>query len=81
MKVKMLQNAKGSPDGIQVCDYQKNVIYDLNESLANSFIEQGLVELVEEKAADLEYENKAIEGVKENKESKSKRKRKKKEDK
>jgi hypothetical protein len=68
-KVKMLKTVKGSPDGIQVNVYQQNVEYDLNDSLLESFVEQGVIELVNDKPKEkpAPQENKAIESVEENK--------------
>lgn len=52
MKVRMLQNHTGSPDGIQVLDYQAGQKYDLPESLAGVFLREGWAE--EDKELTLE---------------------------
>lgn len=41
MKIIMLKNQAGSPDGLSVVVYQKNRRYDLPKALAEVFIEQG----------------------------------------
>lgn len=46
-KVEMLEGAKGSPNGIQVLDYKKGEVYELNESLYKQFVNMGVVKLVE----------------------------------
>lgn len=50
MKVRMTQTTKGSPDGIQVNEYEAGKKYDLPESLASVFLGQGFAE--EDKALD-----------------------------
>lgn len=45
-KVKMLQDAPGSPDGITVKDYLKGREYDLPADLANAFLAEDLAEEV-----------------------------------
>jgi len=40
MKVRMLQTMKGSPDGIQVKEYQAGEVYDLPPSLASVFLRE-----------------------------------------
>lgn len=42
MKVKMKQDKKGSPDGIQVIDYKEGKIYDMPDVLAEAFIDRKL---------------------------------------
>ena len=41
MKIRMKENKKGSPDGVQVLDYQKGKTYDLPDRLAGVFVKQG----------------------------------------
>lgn len=58
MKVKMLKDSQGSNDGKFVNEYKENEMYDLSESLANSFIESGVAVACEEKAKQ-HHDNKA----------------------
>ena len=44
VKVRMLTTKAGSPDGIQVLDYQAGQKYDLPESLAVVFLRDGWAE-------------------------------------
>jgi len=44
MKVRMLKESQGSPDGIQVKTYKVGEIYDLPESLASVFLKLGWAE-------------------------------------
>ena len=41
MKIRMKETKLGSPDGVQVIDYQKGKTYDLPERLAGAFVKQG----------------------------------------
>lgn len=41
MRVKMLWDAPGSPDGIHVYRYENGKLYDVTDSLGNAFIESG----------------------------------------
>ncbi len=68
MKVKMLKTCQGSNDGKFVQDYKENEVYDLSESLANSFIASNVAVACEEKAkqhhdnkaqAESDYQNKS----------------------
>jgi hypothetical protein len=58
MKVKMLKDCQGSNNGKFVQDYKENEVYNLSESLANSFIELKVAVACEEKAKQ-QHENKA----------------------
>lgn len=44
MQVKMKSTQKGSPDGITVNTYEKGEVYDLPDSLAVVFLEEGWAE-------------------------------------
>lgn len=61
MKIRMLQTQKGSPDGIQVNEYEQGKKYDLPESLAEVFLDNKWAE-----------QDKALE-IPEKKEKKSRR--------
>jgi outer membrane biosynthesis protein TonB len=47
VKIKMLEDAPGSPDGIHVQDYEKDVEYDVTDSLGEAFVQHGHAELAE----------------------------------
>lgn len=55
MKVRMLQNRSGSPDGIQVFEYRAGQKCDLPESLASVFLREGWAE--EDKEDTLEVKD------------------------
>lgn len=59
MKIKMLRNKLGSNDGITTRMYIEGEEYEVSEALAESFIGEGLAEVVGEKA-EKPVENKAI---------------------
>lgn len=42
MKITMLETAPGSPDGVQVNDYDEGETYDVPQDLADTFIRYGL---------------------------------------
>jgi hypothetical protein len=44
MKIRMLQSTKGSPDGIEVRQYEAGTKYDVPEELAAVFLSQGWAE-------------------------------------
>jgi len=44
MRVRMLVDMKGAPDGIHVNDYASGNVYDLPESLAIPWLERGICE-------------------------------------
>lgn len=44
MKIRMIVTTKGSPDGIQVNEYQAGGKYDLPESLAKVFLDNNWAE-------------------------------------
>lgn len=48
MRVKMLTDAPGSPDGVTVNEYSKGEVYEVTDSLGTVFIEQGLAEATED---------------------------------
>jgi hypothetical protein len=47
VKIKMLEDAPGSPDGIHVHDYQAGVEYDVTTSLGEAFVQHGHAELAD----------------------------------
>ena len=51
MKIKMLMDAGGCPDGIKLVHYKKDEVYDLPADLAGCFISRGEGEVVKEKEA------------------------------
>jgi N-methylhydantoinase A/oxoprolinase/acetone carboxylase beta subunit len=53
-EVKMLVTTKGSPNGIQIKDYEQGQVYQLNKDLYDCFVDMGVVELAEEKPAKKE---------------------------
>ncbi len=59
-RIRMIQTRYGSPDGIQVLQYQAGQIYSVPDDLANVFLSQGWAE-----------EDKTLEGIMETKESNS----------
>jgi hypothetical protein len=60
VRVLMLRNKSGSPDGVAVNHYEKGKEYDVPEALANLFIETDKVaEAVTGKKAEARLENKA----------------------
>lgn len=48
MKVKLLVDAPGSPDGVTVNEYSEGEVYEVTDSLGTVFIEQGLAEATED---------------------------------
>jgi len=70
MKVRMKEDKKGSPDGINVIDYEKGKTYDMPDVLAKPWIKKGLAvavkppkveEEIEEPKAEESDESKVIE--------------------
>ena len=57
-RIRMIQTRYGSPDGIQVLQYQAGQVYSVPDDLANVFLSQGWAE-----------EDKTLEGIMETKES------------
>lgn len=57
-RVRMIQTRYGSPDGIQVFQYQAGQVYSVPDDLANVFLSQGWAE-----------EDKTLDGMMETKES------------
>lgn len=45
MRVKMLKDAPGSPDGIHVNEYAKGNVYEVTESLGGAFVDANLAKL------------------------------------
>lgn len=64
MKIRMLQDAPGSPDGITVNEYDKGKVYDVPDALADTFVKYGLAEVdapkPKTKKATGPTENKAV---------------------
>jgi len=56
MKIRMLITKKGSPDGIQVIEYQAGQKYDLPQELADVLLREGWAE--EDKVIELETKGK-----------------------
>ncbi len=56
MKIRMLVTKKGSPDGIQVIEYQAGQKYDLPQELADVLLREGWAE--EDKVIELETKGK-----------------------
>lgn len=76
MRVKMLQDAPGSPDGVTVNEYTEGEVYDVTESLGVAFLAAGLAVEDEQESADAEpveepegadVESKKLDGPQENK--------------
>ncbi len=69
-KIRMLQNARGSLDGINSIDFLKGLEYDVHEELAVTFISHmGVAVIIRERKAVPEApENAAVEAAPENKE-------------
>ena len=40
MKVRMRQDKKGSPDGVEIVDYKKGKTYNMPTELAEAFVDQ-----------------------------------------
>jgi len=57
-RIRMLQTKFGSPDGIQVYQYQAGQVYTVPDELANIFLSQGWA--VEDKTLDGKIETKEI---------------------
>lgn len=55
-RIRMVQTRYGSPDGIQVLQYQAGQVYSIPDSLANIFLSEGWAE-----------EDKTLEGMMETK--------------
>lgn len=61
MKIRMLRTLKGSPDGLEVREYEAGRKYDVPERLAGNFLGQGAAE--EDKELVLETKSKPQGGV------------------
>lgn len=74
-RIRMIQTKHGSPDGIQVFQYQAGQVYTIPDELANVFLAQGWAE--EEKTLEGIMETKQVvpqaSEVKQEKKAKSKR--------
>ncbi len=44
MRVKMLQDAPGSPDGVTVNEYSEGVVYEVTDDLGNAFVAENFAE-------------------------------------
>jgi hypothetical protein len=44
MKVRMLRDAPGSPDGVTVNQYANGEVYEVTESLGDAFLAEGFAE-------------------------------------
>lgn len=64
MKVKMKQDKKGSPDGIQVIDYKEGKTYDMPDVLADAFIARKLAVGVKPPETKIEKPEEKKEGEK-----------------
>ena len=42
MKVRMREDKKASPDGVEIIDYKKGKTYEMPDELARAFVEQKL---------------------------------------
>jgi len=47
MRVKMLEDAPGSPDGVNVLEYAGGKVYEVNDDLGNVFVNEGLAKVDE----------------------------------
>lgn len=56
MKVRMKEDKKGSPDGINVIDYEKGKTYDMPDVLAKPWIKKGLAVAVKPPKVEEEIE-------------------------
>ena len=65
MKVRMKEDRKGSPNGIDVIDYKKGRIYDMPADLAEPWIDRGFAATVKGKEPEetkvIEPEEKKVE--------------------
>jgi len=57
-RIRMIQTKYGSPDGIQVLQYQAGQVYLVPDELANVFLSQGWAE--EDKTLDGQMETKQV---------------------
>lgn len=60
-KIKMLKIARGSEDGITVATYYEGKEYQVSDALLQSFISEGVCEIVED--VNPKVDNKAVESV------------------
>lgn len=65
-KVKMIKSMHGSETGLTTSYYRAGHEYDVSDTLMAAFVEEGAVEMVEQKAVQPNYENK-MEAAPENK--------------
>lgn len=47
MRVKMLEDTPGSPDGVNVLEYAAGKVYEVNDDLGNAFVNEGLAKIDE----------------------------------
>lgn len=67
MRVKMLEDAQGSPDGAHVYPYEGGKVYEVGDDLGNAFIAEGVAEVSKAKQAAAPEENKQDAGPQEDK--------------
>lgn len=60
MKIKMVQDKKGSIDGVTVNNYMSDVEYDIHKDLANVFIKLNVAKKVETPKVIIETPEKPI---------------------
>lgn len=68
MKVRMKEDKRGSPDGINVIDYEKGKTYDMPDVLAKPWIKKGLAVAVKPPKLEEEVEEPKAEEPEETKE-------------
>jgi len=63
MKIRMLRTLKGSPDGLEVREYEAGRKYDVPERLAGNFLGQGAAEEDKELVLEVKDEAEAEDGA------------------
>lgn len=58
--IRMLKTAKGASEGHTVRTYEQGEEYEVSETLANDFVNDGVAERVGEKAIEAAPKNKAL---------------------
>lgn len=48
MRVKMLEDAPGSPDGVTVNEYDEGVVYEVSDALGVVFVREGFADETDE---------------------------------
>jgi len=61
MKIKMLKTVKGSPNGIDILEYESGEIYNLPKELADIFIHEGWAKIEEKIIEEGVIEEKVVE--------------------